>query len=503
MLTNSRAAEALPSVDTIPARRWIRLGVAHLILGALASWYSPHADPYAWWAHGLWCFAGLALAIPMLLRAFLGNFEVVWTDHRVVFLAIFSLFFQFGAALLAVGPERQIEGVLGHYLIDARDALRLDGINGIGFGLAILTASRARGRWLGAQADRVAVVAARVPRTWVAASALILGTAATFYSLQFELGLVSGSPSGILVQLKNLVFVGIIIAVSGRGPHEHVLRLLGVAVAAFLAFVGALTFMKVGALMPLAVLAAGLAWRFGSRRVLPAAVVVLVSTFALLGSVSAYGRTLVYFAPNESTLTDRWSFLQEGWMLSRDQTEDEEYAWWGRLCNVHTEVAALDFQDAGDGGHGLAVAWWLLVPRFLAPQKPVMTFGDELYFKITGWDGSNDAMGIFASGYYHGGWWGFVLASVSCGWILAQTSAIARAIQNRQAMLLLPFSFLGLTIASEVAGDFISSYWGAFIFVLYPILAASFVLFVLGGSRLVRGTRRADLLTDAAPQAQE
>ncbi|HUR22073.1 MAG TPA: hypothetical protein VMZ90_14755, partial [Vicinamibacterales bacterium] len=113
----------------------------------------------------------------------------------------------------------------------------------------------------------------------------------------------------------------------------------------------------------------------------------------------------------------------------------------------------------------------------LAPNKPQMTaMFTELNEKITGSDQSSNSPGVFVSGYYHGGWWGVWLASAVCGWILVQTSAIARAIQARQAALLLPFSLLGMFIAFRIDGDFIPDYLGVFMFILYPVVGAALVL---------------------------
>jgi hypothetical protein len=73
-----------------------------------------------------------------------------------------------------------------------------------------------------------------------------------------------------------------------------------------------------------------------------------------------------------------------------------------------------------------------------------------------------------------------VLASVLCGWILAQTSAIARAIYSHRAVLLMPLAMLGMFIAFRIDGDFVPDYLGAFMFVLYPLAAAATFIRVLG-----------------------
>ena len=102
---------------------------------------------------------------------------------------------------------------------------------------------------------------------------------------------------------------------------------------------------------------------------------------------------------------------------------------------------------------------------------------------------SSTAPGIFASGYYHGGWFGMLLASVLCGWVLAQTSAVARAIYTERAVLLVPLAMLGMFIAFRIDGDFIPDYLGAFMFVVYPIAGAALIVRLLGRGGVDHPTR--------------
>jgi len=464
-------------IEPIPRQRWIRLGMAYLALGAGALWYAPSADRFSWFAHGLWCLAGLAVAIPTLLSAFRSGFTVVLTDHRLVFLAAFSLYFLFGASLPAFGPDEQVEASFNLYPSDPGSVLKVDAINGLGFGVALLMSGLTQGLWLGRQASKVAAHAGRLPYHLVAGLFLAVGIGATAYRIPFDLGFRLGVVSGMVRTLGQLSLVAIFVAVSSRGPHERVLRSLGVMLTVVLALVGSVQFMKSEVLLPLVALIAGLALRFGSARVLPFGLALMVSVFMLLGNLVNYGRSAVGSSTSHSTLADRWSYLKESWEGTRDLDTSQQYPYWSRLCYVPTQVASVDFQDEGQGGNGLQIMWWVFVPRVLAPNKPQMTamFG-ELNEKITGSDLSSNSPGIFVSGYYHGGWWGVWLASAVCGWILIQTSAIARAIHAQQAALMVPFSLLGMFIAFRIDGDFIPDCLGVFMFILYPLLAAALVL---------------------------
>jgi hypothetical protein len=226
-----------------------------------------------------------------------------------------------------------------------------------------------------------------------------------------------------------------------------------------------------------------LALRFGSRRVLPIGLTLLVALFVVLGDVVSQGRASGGFYIDRITFSERWQFMLEGWTRSRELLQDERYSSWSRLCQIHTEAAAIDFQNVGQGANGEPALFWVLVPRFLAPQKPAFLIGSQLHEKIVGRADSSDAIGLFVSGYYYAGWWGFIMASVVSGWIVAQTSAIARAIQRSQALAMLPLTLLGLLISLGAAGDFVAGFLAPFMYVLYPLLAAALVLTVFGVKR--------------------
>ncbi|HUS14291.1 MAG TPA: hypothetical protein VM536_04645, partial [Chloroflexia bacterium] len=332
-------AESLPTVEPLPSLRWTRLALAFMALGAGALWYAPGADAFSWGAHGAWCVAGLALAIPALLSALRKGFAEVLTDHRVVFLAAFSMYFLFGAALPAFGPEQQMVASFSLYPSDPASVLRVDGINGLGFGVALLMSGFTRGRLLERVAGKVADNAARLPYHLVAGGFLAVGIGATAYRIPFDFGIRVGLVSGLVRNLGQLSLVAIFMAVSARGPHERLLRWMAVLFTVCLVMLGAVEFMKSEALLPMVALTAGLALRFGSRRALPIGLVVIASAFMVLGNLMNYGRWAVNSSSGPSTLSERWSYLKESWAGTRDLDSTQQYPYWSRLCYVPTQVA--------------------------------------------------------------------------------------------------------------------------------------------------------------------
>lgn len=324
----------------------------------------------------------------------------------------------------------------------------------------------------------------RVPTHVVVGMFLFIGTVASSYLLSYDLGIREGFVPGAIRTSAMFSLVAVLLAASFRGRGEFILRALAMALVAALAMAGALLFNKSAVLLPIAALTLGLSIRFGPKRVLPLGLLVLTVGYLSIGNITTYGR-LTIGARSAPDLAQRWQILEEAWKNTRDLSEDEDYGAWARLCYMSAQSAALDLNDEGRGGNGLALLPWLFVPRLIAQDKPEITVtGRDFNSKVTGNEGSSTGQGIFASGYYHGGAWGLLLASVLCGWIVAQTSAIASSIASTRALVLAPLSLLGLLIAFRIDGDFVSDYVGAFVFILYPVLALS--AFVHFSSRATR-----------------
>lgn len=460
----------------VPRTLWVRLGLAFTGLGALAWWLDASIAPDAWWLHGMWCFVGLAVAFSTLVKMFRVPFKVVLCEHRLMFLASFSLYFLFGALLLAIGPANQIDDSLRYYPITARDAMRVNAINGLGLGVALLTSWASSGRWLGTSARRAAALLSGVPASLAITLFLVVGAAAYVYVLSFDLEFHEGVVPGIVRALAKLSLAAILLAAGSRGRGEHWLRAFSIALTLILVVGGTLQFNKTEVLIAIAALTAGLSLRFSSRWMVPAGLTLVVVVYLVLGSLAMAGRMAVVYE-GVRTLPERWDIVYDEWSRLLNPTDAERYGSWARLSYTVPQAAALDLWDDGRGGDGFALIGWVLVPRVLAEDKPEITrTGRDFNDKIIGREGaSSTGQGIFASGYYHGGWVGLVLASVLCGWIIAQTTAIARAIVNADAQLLYPFCLLGLYIAFRIDGDFVSDYVGAFVFILYPILGLGLI----------------------------
>lgn len=446
-------------------RHWIGLGISFLFLGLLAQMSAGFVHDEDWCVHGVWCLGGLVLTVPIFAAAVRSPFDFLLTNHRAMFVYAFALYFLFGALLLAAGPVDQAEYSLAFYPIGVRAALRVDTMNAIGFGVALVVSGITRGGFLGREARRAASIVNQVKPTTAIALMLTVGAAALLAVIPVDLESRGGVVSGILRSTAQLPVVSVLIASAVQGRCEIVLRLAAIGLALIQCAIGLVLFNKSAVMLPLAALTAGLAWRFGSSRVLPLGMIGLTAVFMMIGGPTAYARNVFVFNGG-GILEARWTTFLEG-LSAWDDNSATHYSAWARLCHVPVQAAALDFYDNGDGGDDLTLVPWLPIPRMFAASKPVITRSAvDFNVKLTGSDTSSTGMGVFVSGYYNGGWVGLLLAGALCGLLLSLTSAVATNIVEQRGFLMLPLALLGLYTAFRVDGDIVADYLGSFVVVL-------------------------------------
>lgn len=468
-----------PGIGMVPAahpsRRWGALGAGFIVLGGAAQLASVFAGEEDWSIHAVWCIAGLCLALPTLVGTLRHGFEFVLTDHRAMFVCAFALYFLFGALLLSVGPADQAQTSLASYPINAREALRVDAMNGIGLGVALIVSALSRGDRLGRHARRAASLAARIRPVVAMGILLAVGATASLAVLPVDLGLRESIVAGWLRSAGHLPLAAVLVASAARGRGESLLRLGAVVLAMAQFAAGLLLFNKSAAMLPIAGLVAGLAWRFGARRVLPGGVLAMIAAFAVIAGPTAYARNTV--ASEGGTIIEaRWTALADSLSESWNGNPDAEYPTWARLCHVPSQAAALDFYDNGEGGDDLRLVPWLVVPRLLAPEKPIITQTSvDFNQKITGSDSSSTGMGVFVSGYYNAGWLGMILTAALVGWLLASTSVVAAAIVSQRGLLMMPVALLGVYMAFRIDGHVVADYLGSFVLLVLLTVAPSLV----------------------------
>lgn len=472
---NSRLLSARPESSR---RSWLRLAMVSALAGFTALAAASVAQADDWWLHGLWCVVFGSICLIVLVRELRGGVGRVLSDHRVMFLGAFVFYFCIGASFMAFGNEAEISRSLLYYHVDAPLAMRANAVNALGFAVALCAATLFPTGWARRTAEMAATTTARIPYLLVTSIFGLVGLAAHLYILGYELGFQEGFVPGIVRRLSQLTLLAVFLACSYGGQNAAIVRGGGILLGLLLSLTGMITFSKTQILLPLGAIIGGLAWARKSRSILVVGSLLLLAVYVATSDPVAYAR---------NTLGDRVVAAPERLLLFFDgfgaaQVRDPlaDASPWGRLSYVTSQGAGMDFYDQGIGANEFALIPWVFVPRLLAPNKPEITGTPRLFHeKISGNVGSSTGQGIFSSGYYSGGWLGVVLAALLSGMVLSQTSAIASAVLARRALLLLPFALFGVFIAFRIDGSFLADYVGAFVFILYPMIAYRFARLII------------------------
>ncbi len=135
---------------------------------------------------------------------------------------------------------------------------------------------------------------------------------------------------------------------------------------------------------------------------------------------------------------------------------------------VNIAAFVISQYDSGLPGDSVRNLLYSFIPRFLWPEKPLVTPGAELWTLVSGEVGNNISPGYFADAYWNFGWIGLPLLLVPVGFFFNVTTHFAARVIEREDWLNLPMLFLSLKIGMSV-DCFYSGFVGtaAQIFALY------------------------------------
>lgn len=478
---NQRAfLECGPSISK---QFWYLQSILWLLAGMLAFIFSFMASDDSWWLHGAWCLIGTAIASPLFLAVYKAGVASVFSDHKIMLVASFWLYFVFGASLLAFGSEESRSTALAYYSIEAPDALSVFGMNCIGLGMALASGTWLSGTWFLGGAAKCAKYAARIPVHAVLLGFYVLGLLGYFSTVARDLGLQLIVVPGSISQFSMLLLFCVFLGAAFNGFLSRAINFLSLMTLLLMMLSGLLMFNKTALYLPVLAYFAGLSVRKASSRYLLYGVSVVVFSITFLGGLVNYGRA--FALENGATFGERIELVNEYLGGSR-LPKSQQYSAWSRLSYTVPQVAALDLYDQGNGGEGHKLIPWLFVPRLLAPNKPIITqSGSDFNYKIVGSYLSSTGMGVFVSGYYNMGWFGLVFASIFCGLFLSQSSALCAIVIREKAILVLPLGLLGLFAAFRIDGEIIGDFMGSYVFFLYPLLT----LGMMFGMKSSRGGR--------------
>lgn len=260
---------------------------------------------------------------------------------------------------------------------------------------------------------------------WRAASAaLVIGLPVFILaSLPHALGRLDFTLPGSLGRLEDFLLIAIVplyYLARRRAPYSRLL--LGGLVGALLG-VGFLTFAKTAVLKVVLVIGlAAFSVAPSFRRLLQVGALAAF-LFVLLQPLVHFGRAAIGWGAtdgNTASLTERAGFMREGFSAEAAYSQ-QRLGWWTRLNYAAEQTFAVVAYDEGRPGDSLVTALYAPIPRYLWPEKPIITGQSrEWNFLVRGIRTSSASPGIAAEAYWNGGWLALVGIGSFYGLLMAR-----------------------------------------------------------------------------------
>jgi hypothetical protein len=434
---------------------------------------SEYTAPDNWTVLGFICITSLAYALTVLQRELRDSALRLLTDPLLILIAAFSLYDLLGALLPVLGEDDQIYMALDWYPTTAQDAVYITGINLIGLGTLLFSASFFNGKSMEIFMFPFIASFANLPIRLVFWLFTIIGSSISLHIFYVD---ISGNEivNGSVRILSSLAMIAILVGIIYRGNGEKLLHV----VAFFLAFVhslsGFILMSKAAILSPLLVLMIALYIRKPSSVKLIITVIIISIPLIFLMRPILEGRGVLAVSSDE-TISTRLNILEQ--VYSAKSNINNSPGAWYRICYIGAQHAGVDFYNHNQGGDDLEKLGWVFLPRILFPSKPITSnSGNDFNEKVTGSDTSSSSMGVFISGYYNLGWLGLFGVSIISALILVLFAAFSRSVAASGSVILLPISQIGSYMAFRVDGDFLNDYLGLFAMIMFPLLIVIFIM---------------------------
>lgn len=286
-------------------------------------------------------------------------------------------------------------------------------------------------------------------------------------AVPYHLGVLGFTLPGSLSSLRNLVLLAILVlgVLSARKSKKWMPAFLLLAGTEL--FIGLLLMAKQEVLRVLIVAFVG---RFlGHRRksTLIALGVTLIATYIAIKPVTDVARQELYRRHGDypqASLMERMDILSYGLEVTlRGEPAPtlRHQGWWSRLCYTPVQAFAIQSYDSGMPGDSYDQMIYSVIPRFLWPDKPIMTMQSrDLNERLVGKRTSSMSPGVIAEAYWNGGWGLLAFMALILGVSFFVLSALSFRIVRRGEWLLLPCAMLSIIMGFRIDGWFTSDYFG-------------------------------------------
>ena len=477
--------------NKISDSNWYLFSLKFFLIGLFCLITSFYRANENWTFHTFFCLLAFFFTLQQFLKIIKYDFELFLYDFRIIFTASFTLYFVIGATALTLGSKEDIDSLMSRFNIDSSTALKIDSMNFIGFSISLLIYTFTKPRVL----PKIINILTKKRKTDNSLKIILLLTIIGLFSkiivIANDFAIFNNAIviSGIVRQLSQFLLAVILLSAIYKGKKQNIILFLSIFLTLFVSFFGVLGFNKTEIIFPIIAFGVGTAIKKESILILVISIFFGFGLLQVIGGVVNFARTNQV---DRMTLEERVDVIKLGiealnTLIETKDNNSAKYSAYARISYINAQSAAVHFYDINNGANDYLSLPYTLIPRFLYSDKPILTSsGSDLNYKMYGNDASAEGTGIFIDGYYNLGWFGLILGSIICGWVLSQISAIAKIITLNKSYIFYPVNFFGIFIAFRIDGTIISDYFGQFIIITYAI----FILFFL---KLLIYERKIDL----------
>lgn len=228
--------------------------------------------------------------------------------------------------------------------------------------------------------------------------------------------------------------------------------------------------------------------RHNSRVIVTGAVIVAVAYLAVLSPFVNYARVML----GRASAQDAMEVIH---ILPLYSSEGREtlasvlpgvQSWWTRLAYPNAQAFAMDQYDQGKAGWTFAMAPYVLIPRFLYEDKPIMTPGFEFTRLIQGAGTSSTGLGFAGEAYWNGGWLLVIAAGFFIGTLFSWLARVSSRVVIMGRWLYAPLIFQSIYLGLRPDDWFVPTYLGG---VLQALIVVAFLSLLAGHFVKRRGSR--------------
>lgn len=439
---------------------WFIPGCIYLASFLLCISISVFLAPDSWIIYFCICFILLIYNCKLLFTLKKDGPLRLFTDPILILIFTFSVFYLFGSLFVVFSDMSYHE--LSSYPVNPQEAFYITSINLLGMGILLLTVSIFNGKFFDRLASPIFNYTTQIKPNKVFFIFFIIGFISSGYVYQFDLNSNRGDVlSASIRMLSLLINVAVVVGVLYRGRYERVYRLVAIVISLLSSFMGLVLFNKSATLIALVILTLSYYFRTKKKSILFIGASLVVVILIVLSKPVLEARSKIELVSNK-TVAVRIAILFSSFNIL-ENTEDSKNSTWARLSYLPAQNLAVNYYDAGEGENNLDFILWGFIPRFLYPDKPLISSsGRKFNEKVKGSDTSSLGMGVFVQGYYNAGFYGVGLFSLIGGFMLSFLTSISKAVIKNGAMLLIPLSQLGNYMAYRIDGSFYSDWVGPF-----------------------------------------